>query len=146
MVWLFSFCMSFVLMVSANEGKITFEKKSIIVGGQSLHVEIADTGAKQEQGLMNRNSLKDGEGMLFVFEDARARTFWMKNTFVDLDIGFFDKNKKLFDIQTMKASPSVMETHLQTYQSQGPALYALEVPAGWFGRKKIKKGSTLSFK
>ncbi|MGE0632270.1 MAG: DUF192 domain-containing protein [Pseudobdellovibrionaceae bacterium] len=122
-----------------------FEKKKLKISGVEITVEIADTPQKSSRGLMYRTNLADNEGMLFISEYEEIQSFWMKNTFVDLSIGFFDKNKRLIDIiQEMKAVKSEMETNLPTYQSRVPARYSLEVPKGWFDRKKIKLGSTFS--
>lgn len=120
-----------------------FKKANIKVAGQRLRVELAETEDQQEQGLMYRKSLKEGEGMLFVFPNARVRRFWMKNTFIDLSIGYFDENKALLDVQDMIPVKSEMETNLPVYPSSGPAKYALEVPLGWFKKHKIKPGDKL---
>ncbi len=103
-----------------------------------LVVEIADSSEKWEFGLMFKKDLIDGEGMLFIFPEEQIRQFWMKNTFIDLDIGYFDSQKTLISITTMKAVTSEMETNLPVYPSKGPAQYALEVPKGWFQKYKIE--------
>lgn len=155
MAWFFSF---FLLLSSTANGEplsrassasgdqVKFDMRKLYFGNLQLTVEIADTEAKHERGLMYRKSLSENQGMLFIFPEERTLNFWMKNTFIDLDIGFFDKNKKLVDIQTMKGVKSVMETDLPSYPSLRPALYALEVPKGWFDRKKIKLGATFILK
>ncbi|MBC7742658.1 MAG: DUF192 domain-containing protein [Bdellovibrionaceae bacterium] len=94
---------------------------------------------------MFRKKLGSDEGMLFVFESEGIRTFWMKNTLIDLSIGYFDKSKKLIDIQEMKAMNSVLEKDLPTYPSKSPAMYALEMPTGWFKKNKIKEGAQLRY-
>lgn len=118
-----------------------FETKKIKIGSQILTVEIADTDEKTSRGLMFRNSLKPGHGMLFIFKTEEVRSFWMKNTFLDLSIGFFNKEKELIDIQDMKAAHSEMQNSFPQYTSSGPAQYALEVPKGWFQTHKIKIGN-----
>lgn len=127
---------------AATAKQMKFTKKHLKIGPSQILVELADTDPKQEIGLMYRENLKPNEGMLFIFEEEQPRSFWMKNTFIDLDIGFFDKKKKLIDIQTMKAASSVIDNNLPSYYSTGPAQYALEVPKGWFKKNKIKIGAT----
>lgn len=128
----------------ANKSTIVFSKQKIKVGKLALTVEIADNSEKSARGLMFRTSLADGTGMLFIFEDEAPRSFWMKNTFIPLSIGYFDQNKKLVDIQDMQPVKSEMEQNPKTYPSASPAKYALEVPKGWFQKHKIKIGDELS--
>jgi hypothetical protein len=124
---------------------INFKSTTVKVGHQKLQVELAESEDQQEHGLMFRKKLKDNEGMLFVFKEEKVRRFWMKNTFIDLSIGYFDSKKTLVDIQDMKAVRSEMEkdTTLPVYTSSSPAAFALEVPLGWFKKHNINKGDKL---
>ena len=63
--------------------------------GKPIHyrVEVAKTNEEQVKGLMYRLELKENEGMLFLFDNEKKTSFWMKNTFIPLDIIFI--NKKL---------------------------------------------------
>ena len=92
---------------------------------------------------MNVKSLPEDKGMLFIFEHEHSLGFWMKNTLIPLSIGFFDAKQRLIDIQEMKPASSLMEREVPTYQSSGPALYALEMNEGWFKKHKIKVGARL---
>ena len=61
----------------------------VIEHGDASHlvvVEVADEGHERRQGLMCRDGVPNGSGMLFVFESARTLNFWMFNTYVPLDI------------------------------------------------------------
>ena len=111
-------------------------------GGQSvpITIELARTSKEQETGLMNRSSVPDGSGMLFVFQQAGTVGFWMKDTRLPLSIAFIDGGGKILDIQDMQAMSE--ETHAPSQ----PYLYALEVGQGWFARKGIKPGDSISFK
>ena len=105
---------------------------------EKITVEIAETILKRKQGLQCRKKLPKREGMLFVWENQDYRVFWMKKTYIPLDIIFFDKNKKIFDFflnaLPMDESPII---------SNGKAKYVLELNAGEF--KNLKLGQKLIF-
>lgn len=65
----------------------------------SVDVIIANTIEKQTQGLMFKTHLGEHEGMLFVFDSPKQRHFWMKNTYLPLDILFIDKNNTILQIE-----------------------------------------------
>lgn len=132
-----------------RENEIKFDKQKIELLNKKnkikITVEVARTEQEHARGLMFREKLAKDEGMLFVFENESIREFWMKNTLIDLDIGYFDKNNKLIDIQQMKAVTSIMQTDLPTYPSKKPAQYALEMTKGWFKKNKIEEGAQFKF-
>lgn len=107
----------------------------MIFGPDTVRVELARTAEEREQGLMHRELLEDGRGMLFVFPDAQIRSFWMRNTLIPLDIAYIDENLTIVDIQAME--PQTDDPH----PSARPAMFALEVPQGWFQEKGIGVGA-----
>ena len=109
------------------------------LGGHSIEVEIADTPRTRARGLMGRKTLEEGHGMLFVFDRPQLLSFWMKNTLIPLSVGFFDSEKRLLNTVEMEV-PGPGDSDLPSYESQGPAQYALEMPKGWFRKTKIRKG------
>lgn len=125
---------------------ITFKKKKISVGSKTLVVEIAETPEQHERGLMFRNKLGPNDGMLFIFDNEQTRLFWMKNTLIDLSIGYFDASGTLVDIQEMRSGKGIPDTGLPNYPSKKPAKYALEMNKGWFEKHKIKLGTKLKIK
>jgi uncharacterized membrane protein (UPF0127 family) len=94
---------------------------------ETVAVEIADDDAERARGLMNRDSLPAGTGMLFVFTTATDLDFWMKNTRIPLDILFFDDEGIFVSRTTM--DPCIT-TECPQYASDAPARYALEVNRG----------------
>jgi len=78
--------------------------------------------------------------MLFVFESSRVLSFWMRNTFIPLDIAYIDAAGVIVDIQRMEPLDESKQ-----YISAAPALYALEVNAGWFEKNGVKVRSTVQF-
>ena len=121
----------------------SLEVKTVNIGKHTLQLEVADSPKEISIGMMYRTEqLKPNKGMLFVFSDEAPRVFWMKNTFIPLSIGFFDKNKKLIHFVDMQPVRSEMETP-KTYSSQRPAQYVVELPPGWFEKNKVNKGAKL---
>ncbi len=104
----------------------------------ALNAEIAITDEEKQKGLMFRKTLKDSEGMLFVFDKEQRLNFWMKNTYLPLDIAYIDKNGIINEIYQMKPLDVSV-----TYPSNKSAKYALEVNLGWFTRNRIKPGSKI---
>jgi uncharacterized membrane protein (UPF0127 family) len=105
------------------------------VGGVDVTAEIADTPALREHGLMERDSLPPNHGMLFVYPDERQLSFWMRNTPISLDIAFMDRTGTIVNIATMQANDD------SSHVSNGPAMYALEMEAGWFEANGIEAGT-----
>src|SRR4051812_16345138 len=81
---------------NTSEKGVQFKKAALTLGSAHLNVEIADTEDRRERGLMGRTSLKDSEGMIFIFDMATQQGFWMKDTLIPLSIGFFSPSGKLF--------------------------------------------------
>lgn len=131
-------------VVTAAEGvtKENSQKKlhTLKLAGKVLKVELAEDENSRRRGLMFRKSLNEDEGMLFIFPDETQLSFWMKNTFIPLDIGFFDKDKRLINFLSMEPVKSEMQVNLPSYESRGPAKFALEVNQGWFKKNKVQVG------
>lgn len=117
-----------------------FKTGHVMVGSHKIKVEIAENSHQHQLGLMNRSSLAKDEGMLFIFSDERPRSFWMKNTYIALSIAFADGKGKILNLMDMKPSLSITQKQFPTYESAGPAKYALEMSQGWFHKKGIKPG------
>lgn len=110
------------------------------VGNQiiKIDVEIADNDYERQLGLMNRQSMEEMQGMLFIFPEERFQSFWMLNTLFSLDILFINSNKEIVTIH--KNTTPLSE---QSYPSSKPAIYVLEVNAGFCERHNIKLGDKI---
>lgn len=104
----------------------------------SFPVEVARTFHEREYGLMNRPSLARDSGMLFIFPKTQMVSFWMKNTFISLDIIFMQEDGKVVQIHE-KAQP----LNLDFIRSQIPIKYALELAAGSVQDQNIQLGDRL---
>lgn len=124
---------------------LKFDTQDIEINKKKIHVEIAKTTEQQQHGLMYREALPKNEGMLFIFENEQPLSFWMKNTYIDLAIAYIDKNKVIVDIQEMKATNQMIVGEPPSYPSAKPAMYALEMNAGWFKKNKIHTGQKFNF-
>jgi YVTN family beta-propeller protein len=107
-----------------------------------VYIDVSDDRGEQSIGLMFRKSLEWNNGMLFVFEDESNLSFWMKNTYIPLDMIFVDKDFRIVDIN-QNAQPCIEEKHCPSYSSKQPAKYVLEVNAGFVKQNKIKIGDTV---
>ncbi|MFV9550178.1 DUF192 domain-containing protein [Algibacter sp. PT7-4] len=106
----------------------------------TLDIEIADTDFDIETGLMYRNSMKNTQGMLFVFNDEQERYFYMKNTKIPLDLIYINANKSI--VSFLKNAKPFDESSLP---SNAPAKYVLEINAGLVDTWKINIGDRVDF-
>jgi uncharacterized protein len=118
-----------------KEGELIFLKNQ-----QKLTIEIADNQAETTQGLMYRRSMPDSCGMIFVMPNYEPQKFWMKNTYIPLDIIFLDESKKIVTIQANTTPFS--EAGVESYEK---AKFVLEVNAGYCKRKGIEKGDMVKW-
>lgn len=113
----------------------------VVLKGERFTVELADTADKQALGLMFRDQLEDGHGMLFRFPAAGMRSFWMKNTRIPLDILYFDAQLRLVSVAE-NAQPC-RSARCPSYPSAAPAQYVLELNAGKAAELGLAPGDTL---
>jgi uncharacterized membrane protein (UPF0127 family) len=104
-----------------------------------LTAEIADTPQASENGLMFRDSLPPDRGMLFIFEQPKKATFWMKNTKIPLSIAYLDSAGKILEIKSMNP---LDETVVPSTSDQ--IAYALEANQGWFAQHGISSGANVN--
>jgi len=112
--------------------------------GQRFAVEVADEHDERNRGLMFRESLAEGTGMLFVHEAERPLAYWMKNTKIPLDIFYFDASRKLVSV-SRGVPPCSLGDRCPPYPSSGPAMYVLELNAGQASALDVRAGDPIVF-
>lgn len=107
-----------------KEGTLTFfqDRDSLV----TINIEIADSDSARERGLMQRQSLPEKSGMLFIFPEETERSFWMANTPLSLDILFVSADSQIVSIAKYTTPYSS-----ENVRSEGPAQFVIEVPAGF---------------
>jgi len=127
-----------VLNESNNNNQNISQKEGHVlkVGTARVLIDIADTPALRERGLSGRKLLLDDQGMYFIFDHPDVYPFWMKEMNFPIDIIWIGEHMSVVDI-TKSASPSSFP---QTFVSSAPALYVLEVQAGFAERHGVKIG------
>ncbi|MDR0586870.1 MAG: DUF192 domain-containing protein [Treponema sp.] len=103
----------------------------------SIEAELAKTAREKQTGLMFRKELKDGKGMLFIFENDEVQSFWMKNTLIPLSIAFIYYDGTILEIKDLYPND------LGSVHSSRSVRYALEAPRGWFARAGVASGDRL---
>lgn len=109
----------------------------------NLTVDVADSPKEREKGLMKRESLDEGTGMLFVVPEPQMLTFWMKDTLIPLDVIFFDAEGVFVSAATMEPCTALP---CPAYKAAALSQYALEVPKGYREAHKIGTGWKLDLK
>lgn len=118
--------------------------REVVVRGNSVSVELAQTVEERAKGLMERSSLAYNSGMLFIFPRAGVYSFWMKNTRIPLDITWIDKDKRIVYIEH-NVQPC-LELVCPKYRPTGEASYVLETNAGWMKKAEVEAGDFVEFR
>jgi len=110
----------------------------LAIGAVAFEAQIALTASEQQRGLMHRDSLPENGGMLFPYPQPQQMSFWMANTRIPLDIGFFDASGLLLEVHRM------VPYDTNPTRSRGRDLqFALEMNAGWFARNGLYPGQRM---
>lgn len=111
--------------------------------GTSVQLELAVSDEERAQGLMYRDHLAAGQGMLFLFETDGRVPFWMKNTFIPLDMIWISAVGEVVDVhadvQPCRSDPC------RNYEPSGPGRAVLEVNAGFASAHGVRPGALLVF-
>jgi uncharacterized membrane protein (UPF0127 family) len=130
---------------SPSGSSVAFDAAQALIDTQDdsvlVNIEIADSEAARQQGLMGRTSLEDNAGMAFIFFEETTAGFWMKNTLIPLSIAFFDKNGKIVKILDMDPCE---KDPCPVYDPGVPYFGALEVNQGAFDEWGVSPGDRIT--
>lgn len=107
---------------------------------QRIDIEVADDAYERDTGLMHRKHMEENQGMLFLYEDAQERFFYMKNTYIPLDILYFGSDSTAVSFQ--ENTEPLNETSLPSGE---PAQFVLEINAGLVKEWNIEVGDKIEF-
>jgi len=127
-------------VVFEKQGELRIIKQKVDTLVTRLNIEFAQSNYETETGLMYRTSMSDNEGMLFIFEEEKMRSFYMKNTEIPLDIIYIKADLTIASFQE-NAQP-LNENGLS---SQVPVQYVLEVNAGLAEKWLLEVGDKIVY-
>lgn len=123
-----------------KQATLAFLSKSGADTLRKIDIQLAQTDEQRADGLMYRKSMTDEQGMLFIFPDMEERAFWMKNTYISLDIIYIADNMEIVSIQ--KYATPLSETSLPSFKK---AKYVLEVNGGFCDKYHIGYGDKITY-
>ncbi len=127
----------------SRELNFTSEVSFLSHGGEiisTVQVAIADDDHTRSEGLMDVHNLPENSGMLFIFDGDEPRSFWMANTPIPLDIIFANS-----DLEIVRIHRNTAPFSHQSFRSEEPARYVVEVNAGYTLRHDITEGMMIGF-
>lgn len=134
-------CLSLIFSACKEKNDFLTEyKQQIQTSSQkvSFNARLALSETENARGLMNVKELPQNSGMIFVASMPRKASFWMKNTFIPLDIAFVDAYGKI--LQIAKMYPHSQQS-VQSNSSE--VLYCIEMNQGWFEKNGVASGDKL---
>lgn len=123
-----------------KEGNLNFIDGTSNKVISKLDIEVAQTSDETQQGLMYRRSMLDTCGMIFIFNDEEEQSFWMKNTYLSLDIIYVSAKKEIVSI-----AADCRPLSEESVPSKGKAQYVVEVNGGYAAKQGLKKGDKIEF-
>jgi len=121
--------------VSAAQMPVEPNPALVIFGSDTIRAEVARSPDQRQRGLMFRDAVPEGTGMLFIFDRPDVQGIWMKDTYVPLDVAFLDASFRVVNIESLEP------LDLTVKNSARAVLFALEVRQGWFADNEIGPGA-----
>ena len=144
--------LTFALAVMGGCETRPTDTEQVRLGQRDWTLELATDEAAIRRGLMDRQDIPTGTGMLFVFKTPQVHEFWMANCLIDIDVLFIDGQGRIASMHRMKAEPprrptesvSSYEQRMKMYSSRIPVRFAIELPAGSIDALGVRAGESVS--
>ncbi|MCX7868581.1 MAG: DUF192 domain-containing protein [Terrimicrobiaceae bacterium] len=138
-VWILAWALACGL-VGAKEGpQPPLPTITLSIAGKRVVAEVADEDNERQKGLMFRESIEDGRGMLFVMPSVAPAAFWMKNTTIPLSIAYISPEGRILEIHDLEPG-----NEISVRSRFRNIAYALEVRRGWFSDSGIFAGDLVT--
>ena len=134
------FIFAFVFFIIFNF-KIKNNITKVVIKDAVINVNVADSDIERKNGLSGKKTIKEDEGLLFVFPKSQKYGFWMKDMNFPIDIAWINENKMIVHIENDVAT----STYPNVFYPPFDSLYVLEVKSGFFVKKGIKIGDYINF-
>ncbi len=131
--------------LEATEGFATARLTLRGPGGEAIEVPVyvASTPAQRSRGLMDREDLPDGTGMVFTYDADTSGAYYMYRTLMPLSIAFFDADGRIAAVLDMEPCTSATPSDCELYDPGVAYRGALEVEQGWFADQGVGEGWTV---
>jgi uncharacterized membrane protein (UPF0127 family) len=113
--------------------------------GKKIRAEVAMTSVQMQRGMMFRDSLPQGQGMLFIHAKPDYYTYWMYQVKMPLDIIWMDSNRRIVEISVNTPPCQLRASECPSYGGSELAQYILELGGGEAARLGLRLGSVLTF-
>jgi uncharacterized protein len=140
-----------VLTVSAQDVKVPkvaprpADTLVMLPDGSTVHVELAKTEAERDFGLMERTSLPQGRGMLFIHEEPGQYGYWMYDCKIGLDILWMDQGHRIVEMSPNTPPCRGASKTCPSYGGHATSIYVLELPVGSIKAHQLANGQVVNF-
>ncbi len=138
---------AFVFLTACGDSEQQFQdinaRKVTLPDGAVIHAEVKADRQSQAIGMMYRDSLAAGRGMLFVYRGPMKEAYWMHNCKIPLDIIWMDKSLKVVEVVPNAPPCTGPAKDCPSYGGHEIAYYVLELGAGQAKAHGVETGKTL---
>ena len=113
--------------------------------GSTVHVELARTEAERQFGLMERTSLPQGRGMLFIHDEPGRYPYWMYDCKIGLDIIWMDQKRRIVEMSPNTPPCKGEANTCPNYGGRESSVYVLELPVGSIKAHQLAVGQVVNF-